>query len=212
MPVAFPQFDEPSGVFGIELKFTPGKDDPTHVFQVMNELIGTIFELDRYLAYIVDERIEPVLVLEDIQPGSIRTWIRDRLSEVADDDLQNLNWKRIVGSYLVKAKARFLGHISQRDTFSTRDDLRSIESEISELARSTGVKEIESYARVSPYRLISAYQRISTTLTLLNENDTVTYMSMEDSVVINRGFTIPQETADTIMTFEKTRNENPMVL
>ena len=57
----------------LEVNFKKGTESPSRVFRTMSELIDTFQELDRHLVNSIDIRIEPVLLLDDIESGSIKT-------------------------------------------------------------------------------------------------------------------------------------------
>ena len=116
-----PAIRDPDDAFCLEIDFERGSRDPGRVFRSMYELIDIFEEVDRHLARVIDVRIQPALVLEDIQAGSIRTWIRDRVLELEDDDIRNFDWRRIVGKYMVGAKARLLRFVAGRDTLDDQD-------------------------------------------------------------------------------------------
>jgi hypothetical protein len=90
--------------FALEIDFVPGSPDPARVFRSMTQLIDTFQRFDRELVQTIDVHIEPVMVLEDIEAGSVKSWLRAVLNATDDTGLQELNWKRIVGGYLVRAK------------------------------------------------------------------------------------------------------------
>jgi hypothetical protein len=64
--------------FGIEIDFQPGTDAPSRVFKTITALIEAFQIVDRQLAESV-ARIEPVLLLENIEAGSIIVWLRNKL-------------------------------------------------------------------------------------------------------------------------------------
>lgn len=65
--------------FGLEINFRTDSPDPSRVFRCMLSLIGAFEFLDRQLVRSIDVSIEPVLLLEDVASGSIRTWLRSAL-------------------------------------------------------------------------------------------------------------------------------------
>ena len=44
------------------------------------------------------------MVLEDVEASSLRVFLKNTLSRVDDEALKTLDWKPVVGRYLVKAK------------------------------------------------------------------------------------------------------------
>ena len=92
--------------FCIEIDYRKESENPSRVFRSMYELIDSFQEIDKNLVTAIDVHIEPILLLEDIETGSIKVWLRNLLKAIPDDSAYNLDWKPIVGQYLVRAKGR----------------------------------------------------------------------------------------------------------
>src|SRR2546422_288088 len=102
--------------FGIKLEFEPNSPRPSRIFRTMTGLIEACEEIDNDLAASISIRVQPVLVLEDIEAGSVTAWLKYVLESVDDDALKNLEWKKIVGAYLVKGKRKLIEFIERRST------------------------------------------------------------------------------------------------
>ena len=63
------------GDFCLEIDFERGSGDPKRVFRAMGELIEAYQELDVHLAHSIDVRLEPALVLQEVEAGSLRSWL-----------------------------------------------------------------------------------------------------------------------------------------
>ena len=94
----------PKADFCIEINFEKGSENPSRIFKALTELIETFQQLDRALVESIDSKIEPVATIEDVESGSIRVWLAQKLKSVDDDGLKKLDWKQVVGKYLVDAK------------------------------------------------------------------------------------------------------------
>ncbi len=90
--------------FAIYIAFDPGTKNPERIFQAIDQAIRSFRELDHILCKAVDSNISPIMLLEEIETGSIKVWLKSVLQSTNDDDLRNMNWRPIVGKYLVKAK------------------------------------------------------------------------------------------------------------
>src|SRR6202047_5478333 len=101
--------------FGIEIGFKPGSDAPSRVFRTMTALIEAFETVDRELVNSV-ARVQPVLLLEDIEVGSIKTWLRTQLEALDDQALKSGEWKKVLGIYLVKAKYIIIDFLKGRST------------------------------------------------------------------------------------------------
>ena len=67
-------------------------------------MIAGFEQLDETVTPSVDSKIESVLLLEDIEAGSITIWLKNILKAIPDEGLKDLEWKKAVGTYLLKAK------------------------------------------------------------------------------------------------------------
>ena len=90
--------------FCIEVSFQKESENPSRVFRSTYELIETCQFIDNSLVNVVDSNIEPILLLEDVESGSIKVWLKSLLKAIPDDSLYNIDWKPIIGQYLVRAK------------------------------------------------------------------------------------------------------------
>ena len=132
--------DELKGDYCITLDFERGTEDASGVFRAMSEVIETLRVLDKNLVRSIDLEVEPVLLLQDVETGSLKAWLRTVLRSADDEALENLDWKSIVGKYLVKAKHRILLYIEDKDEISDREQVKQIEGELLALAEETNLK------------------------------------------------------------------------
>jgi hypothetical protein len=61
------------------------------VFAATHDFIRACEALDAELVQSIDANIETIMVLEDIQIGSIKTWLRTALNAIDDDALKDLD-------------------------------------------------------------------------------------------------------------------------
>src|ERR1035437_1218465 len=97
-----------SSAFALTVDFVKGKGDPSRPFRTMVSLIEALGRFDRDLVKSVDFTIEPVLLLENVEAGSIRSWFISILRSSDDAALSSGDWKRVVGEYTVKGKYALL--------------------------------------------------------------------------------------------------------
>lgn len=94
----------PEADFALFIDFKRGEGSPQRVFQAADAMIRALQRVDRTLCASIDTNIEPVMVLEEIESGSIKIWLRNVLESTDDQALKDLDWKPAVGKYLVRAK------------------------------------------------------------------------------------------------------------
>ena len=90
--------------FCIKIDFEKGVGSPSRVFRAMSDLIETMQAIDVSLVQSIDAKIEPILLLEDVETGSVKAWLRQVINSVDDDSLKKGDWKGVVGNYLLKGK------------------------------------------------------------------------------------------------------------
>lgn len=120
--------------FAIEIDFKPGENDPTRVFRAAISLIEEFSRFDRELVRSIDPRLISTLVLEEVEEGSLRVWLRVILRAIDDDALKSGDWKKLVGSFLFKAKYKLLEYL-EKEGSHVAEDASGIEVLRDELAK-----------------------------------------------------------------------------
>lgn len=164
----------PPADFAFEIDFQKGVGPASRVFAATHEFIRTCEALDAALVQSIDSSIEAVLVLEDIEAGSIKTWLRSLLTAVDDEALRTLDWRQQVGPYLVKAKYAVL---KWADDESGDRNLPALREEIRQIAAETDVRHLPDYSPPSPRALIDAVRGFQGVKERLVEGDRAIYIS-----------------------------------
>jgi len=158
----------PAADFAFEIDFLKGVGPASRVFSATHDFIKACEALDAELVQSIDSSIETVLVLEDIEQGSIRTWLRSLLIAADDDALKKLDWKPLVGHYLVRAKYAVLRFTDDGTGARSLPDLRE---EIRRIAAETDVRHLPDYAPPSPKALVDAVRDFQGVKDRLAEGD-----------------------------------------
>lgn len=164
----------PQADFAFEIDFKRGAGPASRVFAATHEFIKACETLDSELVQSIDSSIETVLVLEDIQEGSIRTWLRNALTAVDDDALKTLDWKPQVGKYLVRAKYIMVEFL---DTETDRPSLPDLRARIQQAAADTDVRHLPDYSPPSPTALVQALRQFQEVKDHLVEGDNARLLS-----------------------------------
>lgn len=164
----------PQADFAFEIDFVRGVGPASRVFAATHDFIRACEALDAELVKSIDSSIEAVLVLEDIQEGSIKTWLRSMLLAADDDALKTLDWKPQVGKYLVRAKYAVLRFTDDPDGPRHLPDLRE---EIRQIATETDVRHLPDYSPPSPRALVSAVRDFQGVKDKLVEGDKARFVT-----------------------------------
>lgn len=198
--------------FGIEVKFTPGTPDPARVFRSMTALIDAFQVFDKELVQTIDIAIEPILLLEDIEIGSLRTWLRAVVSSLDDSALKDGDWKKIVGAYLLKAKYIVIRKLEGKTEITSRNDIEEIEGELLEAAEATDIKRIPSYRPLPEAQIVEVIANVGNALAHLAPTDSAKLMTSEGEANFNLALKVSPESLLALLIKERLTHDSVMIL
>ena len=166
--------------FFLEIGFLKHASNPQRVFQAADAMIRAFQRLDKILCASIDSRIEPVMMLEEIEAGSIKIWLKNILTSVDDDAIKKLDWKQVVGSYLIKAKYAYISW-SNKDSPSLT--LADLSKEIRMIALETDAKHLPDYAPPSVVDLAEITKQVEDAKGFLFEGDAISFAARESPPV-----------------------------
>ena len=169
--------DPPKADFAFYIDFKRGEGSASRVFSATHDFIRACEALDRELLSSIDSNIETVMVLEDIEAGSLKTWLRNSLRASDDQALKDLDWRPQVGKYLVRAKYVILRWIDDEDA---PKDLLALGRNLQQLAAETDVRHLPDYAPVRPDVLIGALEDFQKVKDDLVEGDAAAIITDDD--------------------------------
>ena len=199
--------------FCIEIQYKKESENPSRVFRSMSELIDSFQRIDQHLVKAIDVNTETILLLEDIEAGSIKVWLRDLLKAIPDDAVYHLDWKPIVGQYLVRAKRFIVNFLENKTTITNIDEIRPLEDDIYKLAEETRVRWLPAYTRIQPRQLLESMRDISASLSHLTEEDNAKYIvPNEPEAKFNLTFNLAPESIEDLIAKETLSSESEMLL
>ena len=208
-----PIIERPQSDFAIEIGFEPETGfDPARVFKSMSELIEAFEDMDRQLIRSIDSSIEPILMLEDIEAGSLRTWLRSQLTIVSDDVLKEGDWKKILGLYLVRSKHIIIRWLDGKATITSRAEVEELEQQLLNAAVETEVRRIPIYQPIQRKALLGGIEEISTALAHLEQPDTAALITSDGLVEFNLNFRINADTIDDLSVEDNISHQEEMIL
>lgn len=198
--------------FCIEIDFKKESEAPSRVFRALSDLIDAFHDFDVDLLQSIDSKIEPIVLLEDVEAGSVRTWLRTVLTLVNDDALKTLNWKPAVGVYLVKAKYYAIKFLDGKTQITIRKEIQELSKGLLALAEETDVRNIPAYSPLSEERILVNLERMTSATATLTEDDKVRYLTSEESTPFNISFKIIPEAIEDLITKETIESSMEMIL
>lgn len=197
--------------FCIKIDFEKHSGNPSRVFRAAYELIEAMQALDNCLVDVIDSKIEPVLLLEDIEIGSIKIWLKNLLEEMDDEAIKNLDWKPQVGKYLLEAKYLILDFCNKETQITNIDQLAPLERDIFQRAQETNVNRLPHYHPVPTKGLLEGINKVSSALSNLKDTDKASYITPDKEVGFNLSFPVIPSIED-IITAEETKLSGETIL
>ena len=159
--------------FAIYIDFARGEGNPSRVFQAADAMIRAFQKLDHALVDSIDASIQPTMVLEDIEAGSLKVWLRNVLTSVDDAALKEMDWKQQVGKYLVRAK---YAYIDWSNKSGSDGSLIGLARQLGNIAAETDVRHMPDYALPAPSELVAVTKQVEEAKSFLLPSDAMSYL------------------------------------
>ncbi|MGH9417022.1 MAG: hypothetical protein ACRD01_10385 [Terriglobales bacterium] len=199
--------------FAIEIDFVKGRGSPSRPFRVLVDLTEAFARLDRDLVRTVDATIEPVLLLENVEAGSIRAWFATVLRSADDNALASGDWKKIVGAFAVKSKYMILKRLEGASSVTDPELLEGMQIELLMEAERTGVRGLPGYAPISRTRLAAHIAEITVSLESLSDGDSACFQSpLDGTVPFNTALRVVPEEMTELLASRILTNDIEMIL
>lgn len=198
--------------FCIAIDYKKSSKDPTRVFQTLVNLINSFQAFDSDIIGTIGSKIEPVILLEDIESGSVKTWLRTAISSVDDDAMKKLDWKQFVGSYLVKSKYAIIKFLGDKEEITDRKEIEDLKATLFSLAKETDVLHIPSYIPASNELIINSIKSITDAVAPLGPEDALSYEADGLKTSFNLNFRISPESVEELLTKEIIKSNIEMIL
>jgi hypothetical protein len=161
--------------FAPVIEFDKNQPRPQRIFQAADRMISAFEAADRMLVSAIDVHIDPILMLEDVETSSLKIWLHNVLVATDDQALKELNWKRQVGSYLLKAKFVLIDFLNKSIRADDRHRLAQLRADLMTLAQETDVRYLPDYAPVPIPELLDRLAEMVDAKARLSGSDRVKY-------------------------------------
>lgn len=176
-------------------------------------LLDSLRRLDRDLVRSFDVDIEPQLFLEDVESGSIKSWIATVLRSADDEALKSGDWKKLLGNYLVKAKYVVLEHLENVPTIAQPQLLERIQAELASATATSGLGLLIGYTPLTRTQLAAHIADITTSLEPLRNGDRATFEGFDgEPVPFNRGLRVNADEIQELLATRTISNDNELIL
>jgi hypothetical protein len=178
----------------------------------MGDLIESFQQVDKRLVAAIDSKKEAVMMLKNIEAGSLRAWLANMLKAVDDDALKTLDWKPAVGKYLAKGKYILIDFIQKRTTVSNREEIAELEQKLLAAAKETNIRQIPTYRPIPTGEIVASLIDIRDAISPLNQTDKAKYISDDNEADFNLIFYVTPEPVEDLLTRETIASDQMMII
>lgn len=198
--------------FALRIDYEHNSLRPARVFRAMTRLIEGVEALDKGLIGTFPIKVESVLLLEQVQMGSVRTVLRSVIKGVDDEAIQDGAWREALGNFLLQGKHILFRWIEGRQAVGDRSELDALSGEILRLAEQTGVLRLPVYVPPPMSDLLRDVTALSKGLSHLAHKDVATYEALGTVSPVSRNFRMEPEQANELLAGRKHVNRSTVLL
>lgn len=176
--------------FGFQIEFDRNASDPGRVFRALSKLVNFCETTDRHLLDALSLNIESNLVLESIEQGSIRIWLKNIL-RYKEEELRVFDFSAIK-LYLVDAKAALINFTKERVSVRSKSELIPLQDQFKELVDSTHLNLLDN-TPPSTSKLLSSIDEFQAANAELQSSDRLYYLTRHKKLSTNPKFKLSPE-------------------
>jgi hypothetical protein len=196
----------------LRVDFRPNTEDPARVFRAMSSLIDAFTELDRDLARSAGVGITPVVLLADISTGSLKARLRTMIEAADDEAIRSLDWKRVVGGYLLRGKHRVLEWLRDKPEIESTEQVRDLQQDLLRLAQETNASQLPAYEPIPASKLLRDVARIGDGMHNLRPDESAALSTSLGEVQISREVNLTAERIEDLLTRETITGDSVLAL
>lgn len=202
----------PPDMFAIEIDYRAGIDAPSRVFKALADMVEAAERADRLLARSISVEVEPVLLLEDIEKGSVRSWLRSSIKGLPDHVIASGEVKKLVGHFLVRGKRAIIAWADRHPTITTRDEVVELQDEIRTLADHTQVNRIPAYTAPTVSELAQTALDFRDAAAQLGDGEAMRYRVATETLPVSRTFDVAPEHLEELVTARSLQSRARMIV
>lgn len=196
----------------ITLTFKPGVQRPQRLFRAAADFIESLQQLDVTLVSAIDSKIQPVFLLERIEEGSVRIWVKQFLEAVPDDSIRNLDWKPAVGQYLVDVKHVILRYLDDNKSLGTHNEFHKLTSRVYDAVAQSGALKYPAYKQIPASDMAKCMAQICESVSTLQEGERVIISNDNGDSGLDSSAIITQEQIEDLLARNTIRNSSELIL
>ena len=159
-------------------------------FDSLREFYEVLYDFDKYLIGSIYQGGLPYYMLTDIEYSSIKTKVAQLLKGIPDDAIKALDWKKLIGNFLLKAKYWLLEYLEKNPSIDSKKDLEVIANKINKELSEISKGEALMVDYLDLYFFLNAIAGVQKITDKMNKDDSFEYKSSFGNAIIKNGISI----------------------
>jgi hypothetical protein len=175
--------------FEVNLVFSKSKN----AIEAFNQLLGfydALHEFDKNIVRNIGLNYIGEYELADIEFGSVKTTLFQLLKAVPDELVKDLEVKKAIGYFLVKAKYKLMRLLSQDQEVSSKSQIQPVTDKINDEIIEIGNTFNIIVTQVNNYTILNAIDDLAKESNKLKEKELLEYKSQAGNAYIQKGIYI----------------------
>lgn len=150
---------------------------PITAFDKLKDIFQAFSAIDKVYLSSIDSSLVSGYVLQGLEFGSIKSKIAQLIREIPDEAIKELEWKKVIGHFLVKAKYLILKHLEGEKQIDSAVDLASLAKKIEvEKSKILGANKY-IINEINTYSLLFVMEPFVNIASQLNDDERIEYVS-----------------------------------
>ena len=147
--------------FCLTIDYKKYVENPSALFKSLSSIIDALASADDTLISSFNMSIEHSYILDGVEKGSIKVFLKHLLQNIPDSALEELDIKKIIGHFLVLGKRRLLEIMEQEDSIESIVNVEMLQNELYEEAEKTNILPLKTYTPINTHKLLASMNNIS---------------------------------------------------
>jgi len=199
-------------LYDVKLNYEQGKSDPYIVFSAYAEIVFSFRKIDNLLGKTVTYGCNCVQTLEDVQPGSIISKIKELLEYPETELGGKPAFKQdVMQNYMESGTKVILDSMNQKEIVSEAH-VQEITNEIRSIADKNKISDLFTYSAPQTAALVSVIKNFADSIHDLSEHESVVYQASNILLPINSKVEIDIDKLIESLKGQTTQTKSEMIL
>lgn len=192
--------------FELKIDFVRHSTEPARVFHSMAELIDATTSYNTALASSLAIAADVELLLEDVQAGSVRAFLRNVLKMVDKEALRDGDWNKVIGRFLDNGREYLLGRLEEQPAIDSPKQLEVMQADLMKIASTTDLIHIPAPRPIPISNILTSIKSISQATSYLRDDDHVFYSVETHVIEVTKAVQVSDDLEQAILTRETNSN------